>query len=162
MKKFIILLLLYAIISCSRNTIAQSLKIGFGIEPSMILYEKGGESSIGFIPFSANLKIFVTPLNWMNFEMRPGIFFGGLDYSWIELGVYARFNILPSRFYIIAGINDHIRGGYDDILYDGIGLGIQKDSKASFDLMYFWKNGRNGEQVNGILKLCFGFAWDVL
>ena len=146
----------------SSTIFAQTLKLGFGAEPSLLFYNNKNESSISFIPFSTNLKILVAPLKWLNFEARPGIFFGGQDYSWIELGGYTRINILPTRFYIIAGVNDHIRGGYDDILYSGVGIGFQKDSIASFDLIFYWKTFKNNEQINGLLKIDISFAWDIL
>jgi len=141
---------------------AQTLKLGFSIEPSFISYERMDGSSISFVPFSADLKILVAPINWLNIETRPGIFIGSTDYMWVELGGYVRFNLLPSRFYIIAGVNDHIKGGHDDLLYNGVGIGFQKDSRLSFDLIYYWKNGVREDKLNGILKLGFGFSKDIL
>ena len=162
MKKFAFIVLSLVLLTTSVSIQAQSLKLGFGAEPSLLFYNNKMESSISFIPYSANLKILVAPLNWLNLEARPGIFFGGEDYSWIEFGGYARLNILPTRFYIIVGVNDHIRGGYDDILYNGAGIGFQKDSIASFDLIFYWKSFVNDEKINGLLKVNICFAWDIL
>jgi len=161
MKQYIIILsLLIAAFFC-RTTSGQACKIGLSVEPSLMFYEKGSESLIAFIPFSANLKILTTPLEWLNLETRPGIFIGGNDYIWLELGAFARINLLPTRFYLIAGLNDHIRGGYNDVFYNGAGIGFRKDSRLSIDLIYYWNNGSRDNGINGILKAAFSFTWDL-
>lgn len=162
MRIFILIIFLLPLSSNCQITTAQTLKFGLSIEPSFISYERMDGSSISFVPFSANLKILAAPVNWLNFEARPGIFIGGLDYRWLELGGYTRINLLPTRIYIIAGVNDHIKGGYDDLLYNGAGIGFQKDSRLNIDVIFYWKNGVREDKLNGVLKFCFGFSWDVL
>ncbi len=157
------ILLLIICLFFSSIIFPQSLKIGFGAEPSLLFYNNKKESSTAFIPYGINLKIIVETNNWLNIETRPGIFYGGnVDYSWFELSGLIHLNILPSKFYIITGLSDHIRGGYDDILYNGVGIGFQKDSIASFDLIFYWKTFKNNERINGILKIDISFAWDIL
>jgi hypothetical protein len=141
----------------------QSLKIGFAAEPSLIFRNINNQKSVAFNPYSVNLKLLVIPNRVLNFEVRPGVFYSGdVDYSWIELGGFIRFNILPTKFYFITGVSDHIRGGYDDILYTGAGIGFQKDSISSFDVIFYWKTFKNNEPLTAIIKVDISFTWDIL
>jgi len=158
-KFFLVSTLFFLTLNISKP---QTLKLGFAAEPSFVLYKNINKDRVSFIPYSLNLKIITAPFNWLNLEARPGLFYGGEDFSWIELGLYTRLNILPTKFYFIAGINDHIRGGYDDILYNGFGIGYQKDSLAAFDIIFYWKSFVNNEKINGLIKLSISFAWDIL
>jgi hypothetical protein len=96
--------------------------------------------------------------------------------------------ILSSNYYLIGGINNHINswlgshnggsGFAKNILYKGIGIGYQKDSKLSIDLTYYFTNDKDfaysriyvsygnnrieNKKMNGILKIGFSLAWDIL
>lgn len=98
------------------------------------------------------------------------------------------FKIFPKGIYIITGLNNHSNrssghnggGSYaKQILYKGVGIGFQMNSKLSFDLMYYWTNDKDyaysilidsssgyttmvNKKMNGILKVGFSLAWDIL
>ncbi len=132
------------------------------------------------------LTILVAPADLVNLEFRPGLFLANEEYSGFDIGAFIRFKILSTKIYIIAGFNNHSNrssghnngGSYSkDILYKGIGVGFQKDSKLSFDLIYYWTNDKDyafsrvsdflgntrniNKQINGILKASFSLAWDI-
>ena len=162
---------------------SQSLKLGFRIEPTFLLTEMKNENSIAFTPYSFYLNIIVEPIEWLSFEVRPGYLLAGGEYGGFELGAFTKFRILPSKFFMIAGLNNHSNdwsnahnggGSYlKKMLYYGLGIGFQKDSKLSFDLMYYWTDNKDfaysfdgssikNKQMNGIVKLGFSLAWDIL
>ena len=167
---------------------SQSLKLGFRIEPTIMITEQNNSSSIAFTPYAMYLTAIVMPIDGLSFEVRPGYILGGEYYGGFEFGAFARWMILQSRFYLIGGINNHSNsmigshnggsGFSKSILYKGIGVGFQKDSKLSIDLMYYFTNDKDfahsliydsygnmrfeNKRMNGILKVGFSLAWGVL
>jgi len=165
--------------------IGQVMKLGFRVEPALFFMNKTNKSSNGFSPYSIYLTNIYEPVEWLNIELRPGYLIGFEYYGGFEIGAFARIKILPTNIYVITGFNNHSNtfssahnggGGYTKkIFYKGLGIGYQKDSKLSFDLIYYWavdkifaytfeQNGI-GDKINtemkGILKLGFSLAWDI-
>ena len=185
-KKVLVFLLLMLIGSITIKS--QSLKFGFRIEPTIMLIEQNNLSSIAFTPYGMYLTAIVMPVDGLSFEVRPGYFLGGEYYGGFEFGVFARWMILSSRYYMILGLNNHsnsMLGSHNggscfskNILYKGIGIGFQKDSKLSFDLMYYITDNKEfaysrvydsygntryeNKKMKGILKIGFSLAWDIL
>src|SRR3989339_1296133 len=145
-RNIIISLILILLISPIMKS--QSLKFGFRIEPTFLLTEIKNENSITFTPYSFYLNVIVQPIEWLSFEVRPGYLLAGGEYGGFELGAFTKFKILPSKFFLIAGLNNHSNdwnnahnggGSYiKKMLYYGVGIGFQKDSKFSLDIMYYW------------------------
>ncbi len=183
MKRLVIIVLALIFIPASRITKGQTLKLGFRIEPTFLLTELKNENSIAFTPYSFYLNIIVEPIEWFSFEVRPGYLLAGGEYGGFEIGAFTKFNILPSRFCLIVGLNNHSNdwgnahnggGSYlKKMFYYGVGIGFQKDSKLSFDVMYYWTDDkefaysfdgtfRKNKLMNGIVKLGFSLAWDIL
>ena len=182
-KNMLIVLLIFLIYS---NVQPQFLKIGFRIEPAIMFAEVKNESNLSFIFSSFYLTSLVEPTELFGLEFRPGYIIGG-EYTGLELGAFLHFKIKPTNFYIVAGLNNHSNdvsnahnGGASyikNMLYKGIGIGYQKDSKLGFDLMYYWTNNKSygynritddlgnatniDKQMNGILKVGFNLAWDI-
>jgi hypothetical protein len=185
-KKPLVFLLLIIFVSVTIKP--QSLKLGFRIEPTIMITEQNNSSSIAFSPYAMYLTAIVMPVDGLSFEVRPGYFLGGEYYGGFEFGAFARWMIWQSRFYLIGGINNHSNswlgshnggsGLSKNILYKGIGIGFQNDSKLDIDLMYYFTNDKDfaylsiynphgysrfeNKKMNGILKLGFSLAWDIL
>lgn len=165
----------------------QFLKLGFRVEPALFLMNENQNSSTGFSPYNIYLTSIIQPTKWLNIELRPGYLIGTSDYGGFEVGVFTRIIFPLPEIYLIAGLNNHSNffdsahnggGGYiKNILYKGIGIGYQKDSKLSIDLIYYWTDdkvfayinnitsiGRYkvDTEMNGILKIGFSLAWDIL
>ncbi len=165
---------------------AQVVKLGFRVEPNIIISEKSGASSIILAPLSLHSTILIEPVNNFILDARAGYIFANEYYTGIEFGIYIRY-ALTSRFLIIAGVNNHSNSGgahnsggaiTKDIFFKGIGIGFQVDSKISFDFMYSWTS--DGEyayyrdtdwltysktlkkRINGIIKIGFCIAWDII
>lgn len=187
MNRNIVFLLVFILVLISRFIEAQSLKLGFRVEPTILLIEHKYESSISFTPYSLYLSTIFEPVDWLGVEVRPGYLIGG-DFWGFEIGFFARFKILPTKFYLITGLNNHSNeihnahnsgGSYEkNMLFKSVGLGFQKDSKLSIDLMYYWTNDKDfaytfeqfesiysrriNKQMNGIIKVGLSLAWDIL
>jgi hypothetical protein len=182
MKRFVIILLLLNLTPVTRITFAQTLKLGFRVEQALLIIEDKFETSVSYAPFGFYLSALLQPSDWLAFEARPGIFIAYDKYYGLEFGIFARARILPTRFYLIAGLNNHVNGSsghnsggsYEkEMLYNAIGIGFQKDSRLGIDLMYYWTNNkvfgysydgssRTYTNMNGIIKLGFSLAWDIL
>lgn len=188
MRKYIFILSLVFFIQFNSSVNSQSLKLGFRFEPAILISEQNNSSSISFTPYSFYLTTILEPFKDFGFELRAGYFLGGEYYGGFELGAFARWMILSSKFYVIGGVVNHsndILGSHNggsglskNILYKSIGIGFQKDSKLSFDLMYYFTNDKDyayssvyysygnyrfeNKQMNGILKVGFSLAWDIL
>jgi len=167
---------------------AQYLKIGFRIEPTIMITEQNNSSSVAFAPYAFSLTAIIEPVDGIGFEVRPGFSLGGEYYGGFELGAFARWMILSSRFYLTGGLNNHSNSwvsshnggsGYrKNILYKGIGLGFQKDSKLSIDIIYYFTNDKEfaysmvydsygntkleNKLMDGLIKIGFSLAWDLL
>ena len=165
---------------------SQSLRLGLRIEPSILFMEDKNKSVISFTPYSFYFNSIVAITNWLTIEVRPGLFLASQEFSGFELGAFAKLNILPECAYIVAGLNNHSNsvsgsnsgGSYAKrILFKGIGIGFQKDSKLNFDLMYYWTNDKEygysrrtdssgltesySKMINGILKIGFSLSWNI-
>ena len=188
MRKYIFILSLLIFIQFSSTVNSQSLKIGFRFEPAILLSEQNNSSSISFTPYSFYLTTIFEPIKNLGFELRPGYFLGGEYYGGFELGAFARWMILSSKFYVIGGVTNHsndILGSHNggsglskNILYKSIGIGFQKDSKLGIDLMYCFTNDKDyaysnvydshgsyrfeNKKMNSILKIAFSLSWDIL
>ena len=188
MNKNVFIISLLMLLLSSSMIKSQSVKLGFRIEPAFLFTELKDESSVSFTPFSLSLTTLVSPIDWLNFEIRPGYFLAGEDYGGFEIGAFLHFKVLPTAFSLIAGLNNHsngINGGHNGggsynkkMLFKSVGIGYQKDFKLSFDLMYYWTNDKDfaytrktdafgystnyNKKMNGILKLGFSLAWDIL
>ncbi len=182
MKNLVIILSLLILLFFSRITQAQTLKLGFRIEPAMFMTEQKNESTVSFTFISGYLSLSLEPVEWIGLEARPGYLVGG-EYGGFEIGAFLRLRVLPSNFFIIAGINHHSNdildshntgGNYQkQMLFQGVGIGYQKDSKLGIDLTYYWTNDKvfaysyNGSTktdklMSGIIKLGFSLAWNIL
>jgi hypothetical protein len=163
------------------SIIAQNVKLGFRIEPAVLISEKENL----FTPISAYANILYKPIDYLTIELRPGFLYAGEDYAGFEIGAFAKFRIVPTKFLIIVGLNNHSNavfgrngsGSYEkNILYKGIGFGYQIDEKLSFDLMYYFSNNSDyaysltlegndliyhNTKMVGILKFGFSLAWDI-
>jgi hypothetical protein len=78
-KKILVLLLL--MIFGSITIKSQSLKLGFRIEPTIMITEQNNSSSIAFSPYGMYLTVIVMPVDGLSFEVRPGYFIGGEYYG---------------------------------------------------------------------------------
>jgi hypothetical protein len=182
---FLIILLLSILINLT--TKSQSLKIGLRYEPGILFVEQNNKGDILPAIFSISGNILVEPLEWFNIEVRPGMLFISEEYSGFDIGLFARLKILPTRFYLITGLNNHSNkgsvhnsaGGYDiEMLFKSIGIGYQFGHKFNIDIMYYWTTDKNyaytretdwltysriiNKQMNGILKIGFNLSWDIL
>lgn len=184
MNKRMVLILFSLLTLIAGIAKAQPIKVGFRVEPALLFIEDKKETSISFSPYSLYLITSFEPVDWLALEARPGLFLADSEYSGFEIGAFVKATILPTKFYIVAGLNNHSNGssGHNSggsyakqMLYKGIGIGYQKDSKLSFDLMYYWTSNKDfaytfdavnslryNKQMNGILKLGFSLAWDIL
>lgn len=186
-KNIFIISLLMSLLSSSMIQ-SQSVKLGFRFEPAFVFTEQTNESSTSFTPYSFYLTTLVAPTDWLSIEVRPGLFVAGEDYGGFEIGAFLHFKVLPTAFSLIAGLNNHsnsINSGHNGggnynkkMLFKSVGIGYYKDSKLSFDLMYYWTNDKDfaytrktdsfgystnyNKKMNGILKLGFSLAWDIL
>lgn len=187
MKRNYAFFILFILISTNQAIKSQSLNLGFRIDPTILLVEQTNESSILFTPYGMYLTTIFEPVEWFGIEIRPGYIMGG-DYTGFEIGAFAKFKILPSKFFLIAGLNNHSNnmqnahnggGSYEkNMLFKSFGIGYQTDSKLSVDLMYYWTSNKNyaysrktdwltysrivDKQMNGIIKVGFSLAWDIL
>jgi hypothetical protein len=187
MKLNIILIAFFVLISLNEKIKCQFLKLGFRVEPSVLLIEHKNESSIAFSPYGLYLTTLLEPTQWLALELRPGIFLAGEEYIGLEIGGFARFRVLPTKFSLLVGINNHSNkgsghnsgGSYEkDILFTCLGVGFQKDSKLGIDLTYYWTSNKDfaytferfeftysrrvNKKMNGIIKVGFSLAWDIL
>ncbi|PKL84056.1 MAG: hypothetical protein CVV24_01995 [Ignavibacteriae bacterium HGW-Ignavibacteriae-3] len=185
MKKILITLLV-SLVPILEITIGQTIKLGIRIEPAMLISQTLDENSFSFTPFSFYANVLVQPIEWLSLDVRPGYLIGE-EYRGYELGAFARLKISSSKFYIITGIINHSNtasshnggGSYaKDMLFKSVGVGFQKDSKLSFDVMYYWTGDKDykysrqtdfltysrtvNTQMNAILKVGFSLAWDIL
>ena len=177
MKFFIRILIFF---SCFTITEAQSLKIGFRLEPGVLIIEQNDNEE--YLPTLASFYVHALfePFEFLTFEIRPGYLFTGDEYTGFEIGAYARYKIPHFGLYIIAGLNNHSNGGsghngggsYEkEILYKAFGIGFQKDKLLSADLIFYWTNNKDfaysfvteriNKRMEGIVKLGLSFAWDV-
>lgn len=180
--------IIFLLIIFGKNIEAQLLKIGFRIEPALLLTEKNNNSDFGLSPYSLYLTSIITPIENIGLEVRPGYFIGGEYYGGFEFGAFLRYSILGSKYYIVGGINNHINsmtGAHNGgsgiskaMLYKAIGIGYQKDSKLGFDLTYYWTNDKvfaysnsyetgfitikTFTKMNGIIKAAFVLSFDIL
>ena len=156
------------------------MQFGLRLEPGFLITEENKSTEISFSPFSVYLSAAYIPIDWLNIEVRPGYFAAGEEYSGLEFGAFCKFIIPNTKFQIIAGFNNHNNTGTGhngggsiekNILYKGIGIGFNKDSKLYIDLMYYWTNDKefaytgypiSYKKMNGILKIGIGFAWNIL
>lgn len=183
-KKYLILLLILS----SSISEAQLLKLGFRIEPVLLLTEKSNINSYSFSPYGLYASILFEPIDNVGLEIRPGFMIAEEYYGGFEIGYNIRWVIPSTKFYLVGGINSHSNtftnshnggSGYTKrILFKSFGLGYQKDSKLGFDLMYYWTNDREyaysnyidssgnfnsaAKYVNGVIKIGFSLAWDIL
>ncbi len=186
MNKHIIVIIILFFLSITIVTKPQSLRVGLRYEPGLLFVEQKNKAEIIPAIFSLSGNLLVEPREWLNIEFRSGILFLSEEYSGFELGLFARFKILPTRFYLVLGINNHTNkgtannssGSYDkEILYKSIGIGYKTSSNFNIDLMYYWTDNKNyaytletdwltysrivDKQMNGILKIGFNLSWDI-
>lgn len=171
----------------SNILLSQSVKVGLRIEPGILFSEQFNQSEINPVFYSVSANIIYEPIKWLGLEIRPGYVSNG-EYGGYEIGGFARIKILPTNIFLLIGMNNHSNnisnahnggGSYvKEMLYKGIGVGYQKDSKLSFDIMYYWTNNRDyaysrvtdwqsysrivNKQMNGILKLGFNISFTVI
>jgi len=185
MKKTVILLFIFMFF----NTInqAQSLKLGFRIEPGVLITEQSNKINVYPVFFCLYGNAILEPTDWLGFEVRPGYLLS-YNYGGFEIGTFARLKIFSTKFFLIGGINNHSNsiidshngggGYYKQMLFKAIGLGFHKDSKLSFDIIYYWTNNKDFEysrqtdfltyyrivntQMNGIIKIAFNLSWEIL
>jgi hypothetical protein len=183
MKK--IILILFLIIFCT-NSEAQILQAGFGIKPAILISESEGTNSILFAPYCINLSIMSELFDKLLIEAQPGYLLGGDEYTGFEFGINIKYRFI-SNLLIIVGINNHSNsesshnsgGSYSkNLLYNGIGIGYQKDLNLSFDIMYYWTSDKVyayyrdtdwltysrivDKKMNGILKIGFNISFTLL
>lgn len=181
-KNILFIFLLYTVSN------AQLLKLGFRVEPTIfITEEEGALSSVRFSPYSVCFTAAINPIENLSLELRPGYLLGGEEYSGLELGAFVKWKIFSTDFYLCSGILNHYNNGtgnnretgYDKtILYQGVGVGYQLDTKLGLDITYYWSSdavyGYNyyiethgstvfhERSMKGIIKLGFSMAWNVL
>lgn len=184
-NKMIVFTFLFFLIMNNVST-SQTGKIGLRFEPGISFTELKGKSEIVPIIFSISGNILFEPTEWFNLEVRPGILYMDDDYSGFEIGLFARFKLLPSRIYLITGINNHSNksfaensgsGSGKNILYKSIGIGYRIFSTTYIDLTYYWTADKDyasvretdgltylriiNKQMNGILKIGINLSWDI-
>ena len=182
MIKKIIIIPLFVVLFASALS-CQSLKLGFRVEPTLMFVNDMNESAFRFSPYGMYLSAQFEPVEWINFEFRPGYLIAGENYWGSEFGAYVKLKVLQPHLYVIVGVNNHsnIAGGHNSggsyskqILYKGIGIGFQKDSHLSFDMTYYWTDNKEfaysvlpysgivEKQMNAIVQIGFCLAWDIL
>lgn len=185
MKGYISAILIFLIYSAS---IAQTVKVGFRIEPSVLLTEQKNNSSNIFAPFSLYFTTIVEPVDKLSFEIRPGFLLGGEYYGGFEIGAYMKWMLFNSKYFLTSGLLNHSNtmigahnggsGFNKNFLFYGIGVGYSVDSRLNIDLMYYQTEDKDFArihyfnsagtitdetiQMNGIIKISFCFTWDVL
>jgi len=184
-SKYLIILLI--LISMNLVIKSQTIKLGIRYEPGILIIEKNGKGESLPAIFSMSGNAIVTPIDWIDIEIRPGLVFVGEDYSGFEFGLFSRFKILPTSLYLIAGINNHSNKGYNNnsggsydknMLYKSIGIGYNFDPKFNIDVTYYWTSDKNfayvketdwltyskiiDKQMKGIIKIGLNLSWDVL
>ena len=168
-------------------SIPQSLMLGLRYEPGILFGEQGSENFTMPLIYSISGNVLFEPIELFNIEIRPGIILISEEYSGFELGMFGIIKMLPTRFYLLFGFNNHFnmetahnRGGsYEKgIFYKGLGLGYRTGLNSFIDLTYLWTSDRNfayiivtdgltysrqvDKKVRGILKLGFNITWDIL
>jgi hypothetical protein len=184
--------LIFLLIIISFNEIkAQLLKLGFRYEPALVLTKENNNSDYEISAYSFYLTTSITPIENLSIDLRPGYFFGHEYYGGFEIGVYAKWVIQNSKYFLVVGLNKHSNswlgshnggsGISKDMIYKAFGLGFQSNSKISFDIMYYWTNNKifsysryyyytsNGEvygtsynEITGILKVSFSCSFDII
>jgi len=149
MKKVFIFLLI--IISFNEIN-AQLIKIGFRYEPALILTKENNNSDYGISAYSLYLTTSITPIENISIDVRPGYFIGHEYYGGFEIGAYAKWVIVNSKYFLVVGLNKHSNswlgshnggsGISKDMIYKAFGFGFQSNSKISFDVMYHWTNDK--------------------
>jgi len=166
---------------------SQTLKVGLRYEPGILMVDNVGKSELTPAIFSISGNALFTPVEWIDLEIRPGFVSVGEDYSGFDVGLFARFKIIPTSFYLIAGINNHSNKEYSNnsggsysknMLYKSIGIGYYFDTKFNVDISYYWTSNKNfaylketdwltyskiiDKQLDGIIKIGLNLSWDVL
>jgi hypothetical protein len=152
-----------------------------------MLVEIRDETSAIFTPYGMYLTSSFIPVDFLELEFRPGYIIGG-DYWGYELGAFLKINLLPTKIFVIGGVNNHLNtiesasnsgGAFKKyMLFNGIGIGYQKDSKLSIDIMYHWTSNKDfgysnihdklgylftyKKNMSGIIKVGVSLAWEVL
>jgi len=187
MKLKTLLLLIICIMLLNNFVYTQSLKLGMRLEPGIIKVKQNSNIQNYPILFSLYGHILIDRLEWFTVEFRPGLTYESEDYSGFELGIYLRLHLPNTKLFLLTGINNHYNNGYyhnsggsyeKEILYKCLGIGFSLGSRASFDLSYYWTNNKDfayyrdtdwltfsrivNRQLEGIIKLGFSLAWEVL
>jgi hypothetical protein len=169
-------------------TNGQFLKIGIRIEPALLLTEQNSSSDYGFALYSFYLSTTFRPIENLSIEVRPGYFMGNEYYGGFEIGAFLKWSIMGSKYFLVGGLNNHYNswlgshnggsGILKTMLFKGIGIGYQKDSKLSFDIMYYWTSDKEfaysrntdwltysktvNNKMNGILKIGFNISFTII
>ncbi|NMB82450.1 MAG: hypothetical protein GYA14_11595 [Ignavibacteria bacterium] len=186
MKAKDLLIIFLLIVTVSENIFSQKLKIGPRIELGFLSTEYQGDNSVLFSPYGFYLTTKYQPLDFLSFELRPGIFLAG-EYSSYEIGGFMWIQLFQSNWSLISGLNNHSNiintthnsgGSYSkDILYSGVGFGFQTDKKLIVDIMFYWTSNKNyaygystdatgnlirhEKNIESIIKISFCLTWDL-
>ncbi|RJP61258.1 MAG: hypothetical protein C4543_03695 [Ignavibacteriales bacterium] len=179
------IIILYILVSSLIS--AQSLKLGFRLEPSIILTEDYNESGLQFTPYGLAITSIYSPLKDFELEVRGGYFLGGEDFTGFEYGAFINYRLFNGDFLLSAGLLNHLNSasGHNtsvsyakDLLFTGLGLKYLVDSKLSVDMMYFWASDKvygyswitdhSGfsriidKRINGLLKIGISLAFNII
>jgi hypothetical protein len=182
----IVLLIMFLILIFAEHK-SQTLQAGFRYEPAYVFIEENNRSVNGIAAISMYFTGLYHPTDWLTLEIRPGYFVADQDYGGFEIGGYARVKLLPTNFFVIAGINNHHNtwdsahnggGAYKkDMLFYVLGIGFQKGSKLSLDVSYHFSSDKSfgysrvtdwltysyfvDKKLNGMIKLGLSITSDI-
>lgn len=186
MKAKNLLIIFLYFVTVSENIFSHKLKIGPRIELGFLSTECKGDNSISFSPYGFYLTTKYQPLDFLSFELRPGIFLAG-EYSGYEIGGFMWIQLFQSDWSFISGLNNHSNiinathnsgGSYSkDILYNGGGRGFPKDKILTVDILFYWTSNKNysygysrdtlrnfikyEKKIEGIIKTSICLTWEL-
>ncbi len=166
---------------------AQGVNLGFRIEPTFFFTEEYKGKQTTFSPYSLSFVALIDPFEDFRLEMRTGFFLGGEEFTGYDVGGFLRYELFKSNFYSSIGLLNNAnsesggnnRGTYaKNILFYGIGLGLQHDNLFGIDIMYFWTNDnvygysiisdyisssqKVDKTINGMIRIGFNFAFNII
>lgn len=97
-------------------------------------------------PFSFYLSGRINYSKYLGLEIRPGIIFGGDEYTGFELGILLRYKFWQDKMFAAGGVNFHFNGGSghgtffatdETFMFYGLNLGINLNKSFAFIASFY-------------------------
>lgn len=139
--------------------------LGVIVESSILFLDKTAENNLwtnsvidtttnyytSLYPISIYLSGRLNFTNRVNFEFRPGLFFGGEEYFGLEFGFFIRYQLFLEKLFLAGGINFHmnsgaahngVNGSDETFYFYGLNCGINMSKKLAFMISYYYQPKR--------------------